>query len=123
MYDFFEEVKQKIQEGLNISFVNIEDYYINIGNETWSFYSDSEWRLILDDKIVFSSGKKTSEDILSLLKDQTITGIYPLTHYMLSNLPVDLRIKITGNIEIHVFGYTLLEPWVLNLPSITYVPS
>jgi len=121
--DILSQIENYIFRGLNVEFVNIENYYINLGNKDWSFYSDSIWRIIKDEGIEYSSEKYSLKDIQSLLINKSIINIGSLTNFQLKDgMPVDVFLRFSDNTELHVFATTTDEPWKLNLPNITYVP-
>lgn len=52
---------------LLITFVEVEDYYLSFGSSDWNFYSDSNWRVIKEKKIICSDenfDKSVLENIL-----------------------------------------------------------
>lgn len=99
---------------LEITFVEVEDYYISFGSKNWNFYSDSNWRLIKNNKIITSNDKL---DIKKTLLNKRITSLKPLSENYLE--PV---FYLNNSLEFQVFSETNDEPWKLSLTDIVFVP-
>ena len=96
---------------LNITFIEVEDYYISFGSKNWNFYSDSNWRIIKEGKIILSSDTSNIDSVKSFLLDKKISSIKPLSKNCLE--PV---FYLDNSIEFQVF-----QKLMMNLGSYLYL--
>jgi hypothetical protein len=102
---------------LKVTFCEIEDYFISIGSIDWNFYSDSNWRILINNKIAYSDDNFDVQSIKELLFRNDIVSITPLTK---ANL--DPVFEFKNSIKLEIFSKSNTEPWKISLPDIVYVP-
>lgn len=115
MKKLFDEIGKDLP--LKITFCEVEDYFISFGSDNWNFYSDSNWRIIKESKVICSDDDIDVGQLSQILLNCEIIAVKPLSDNLLE--PIFL---LSNSFEFQVFSKTNDEPWKLTLPSIVYVP-
>ncbi len=103
---------------LLISFLEVDDYYLSFGSDDWNFYTDSNWRVIKEKRIICSDESIDQSILQKLLLNTHILSIEALNNE--DNL--DPVFVLSNLYQLQIFSKSNDEPWKLTLPDITYVP-
>lgn len=116
-HSFIKYLKEKVKDlfPLELTFCEVTDIAVSIGSEDWKFNSDSVWRIIEDDKIIFLDGKHAG--VTEYLKRLKVTGFD-----FLNNNHLDIVIIFENGSRMEFFAQSTLEPWVLHIPEMWFVP-
>lgn len=114
MTSLFENIDRYLP--LKAEFLEVNEYSISFGAETWNFYSDANWRIIKDKKVIMTDDDFDADTLKEIILFKYIKGIYPLTSYL-----IEPAFAIGSNYILEIFSKEQTESWKLSLPDFVYV--
>jgi hypothetical protein len=101
---------------LKAEFLEVDDYFISFGADTWNFYSDANWRIIKEKKVIMTDDDFDTAILKKIILSESIKSIYPLT-----NLMIEPVFTIGSDYIFEIFSKKQTESWKLSLPDFIYV--
>ena len=101
---------------LPISSVSHEDGTLMIAADSWSFATESAWRVASSSGFEFGSGSDPSEEQIASLVGLSVLSVEP---FGTANL--DPRFTLSSGQILEIFSTTDFEPWQLTLPGEVFI--
>mgnify|MGYP007100933686 CR=1 FL=1 len=102
-----------IELPLRISFSSWDETTLVISGESWSFSTQSVWRIFDGKGIFLGCLDDQSLEVSSILNGSTVVGV----DFQSPDRPIDLVFRLEGGKDLEIFSTDLDEPWVLTLPQ------
>ncbi len=104
---------------LMIKEASFADPALTLSGDNWSFSTSSAWRVVNGGVLEFGWSDVTSPDRVWDLCGQAIVAVAPQSPLMRG----DPAFELSSGMWLEVFSDHAIDPWLLRLPSMTFVGS